>query len=60
MKAIGFIGLGAMGGPMARNVLKGGYTLRVHDVVPEAAEALRLAGAEPRPSPARSPGMPTA
>jgi 4-hydroxybutyrate dehydrogenase/sulfolactaldehyde 3-reductase len=51
MKAIGFIGLGAMGGPMARNVLKGGYTLRVHDVVPEAAEALRLAGAEPRPSP---------
>jgi 4-hydroxybutyrate dehydrogenase/sulfolactaldehyde 3-reductase len=51
MKTIGFIGLGAMGGPMARNVLKGGYTLRVHDVVPEAAEALRSAGAEPRPSP---------
>ncbi len=51
MKTIGFIGLGAMGRPMARNVLKGGFTLRVHDIVPEAVEALRAAGAEVRSSP---------
>ncbi len=40
-----------MGRPMARNVLKGGFTLRVHDIVPEAVEALRAAGAEVRSSP---------
>jgi 4-hydroxybutyrate dehydrogenase/sulfolactaldehyde 3-reductase len=51
MKTIGFIGLGAMGRPMARNALKGGFALRVHDIVPEAVEALRAAGAEVRPSP---------
>jgi 3-hydroxyisobutyrate dehydrogenase-like beta-hydroxyacid dehydrogenase len=28
---IGFIGLGIMGKPMARNLLKAGYTLVVHN-----------------------------
>ncbi|GLZ11613.1 3-hydroxyisobutyrate dehydrogenase [Actinomadura sp. NBRC 104425] len=40
---IGFIGLGNMGGPMARNLLKAGYDLAVHDIRREAAEPhLRL------------------
>ena len=29
---VGFIGLGIMGGPMARNVLAAGYALTVHDL----------------------------
>ena len=34
---IGFIGLGNMGGPMARNVLKAGHTLVVNDIRKELA-----------------------
>jgi 3-hydroxyisobutyrate dehydrogenase len=34
---IGFIGLGNMGGPMARNLLNAGYLVTVHDVRPDAA-----------------------
>ena len=33
---IGFLGLGHMGAPMARNLLKAGHSLRVYDVMPEA------------------------
>ena len=32
---IGFIGLGHMGNPMARNLLKHGHALKIYDVVPE-------------------------
>ena len=32
MKKVGFIGLGIMGGPMARNLLKGGVDLTVCDL----------------------------
>ena len=35
---IGFIGLGIMGKPMARNLLKAGYALTVYDIVGEAVE----------------------
>ncbi len=42
MAAIGFIGLGKMGAPMAANLLKAGHRLKVHDVAPEGVE--RLAG----------------
>jgi 4-hydroxybutyrate dehydrogenase/sulfolactaldehyde 3-reductase len=51
MERIGFIGLGAMGRPMARNVLKGGFTLAVHDVAPEPVRDLAALGAEARASP---------
>jgi 2-hydroxy-3-oxopropionate reductase len=44
MKKIGFIGLGIMGKPMARNLLKAGYELVVFDVVPERMEELVQAG----------------
>jgi 3-hydroxyisobutyrate dehydrogenase-like beta-hydroxyacid dehydrogenase len=44
---VGFIGLGTMGGPMARNVLKGGYSLIVFDVNAAAVDALVEAGASP-------------
>lgn len=51
MRRIGFIGLGAMGRPMAKNVLKAGYGLLVHDVVPEPVAELAGLGAEARSSP---------
>ena len=51
MERVGFIGLGAMGEPMARNVLKRGYPLVVHDVRREAMEALEGAGAHIAKSP---------
>jgi len=45
MKKIGFIGLGIMGKPMARNLLKAGYELVVYDIVPEPVRELVEAGA---------------
>ncbi len=42
---VGFIGLGAMGGPMARNVLSGGFRLIVNDIRHEAASAHLAQGA---------------
>ncbi len=43
--AIAFIGLGHMGGPMAANLVKAGYPVRVFDLVPSALEAAVAAGA---------------
>src|SRR6202041_2843272 len=42
---IGFIGLGHMGAPMARNLLKAGHALVVYDVVQRNVDALKTAGA---------------
>ncbi|WP_295856065.1 3-hydroxyisobutyrate dehydrogenase [uncultured Xylophilus sp.] len=49
---IGFLGLGNMGAPMARNLLKAGHTLTVLDLVPAAVAALAEAGAATADSPA--------
>lgn len=44
---IGFIGLGAMGKPMAKNILKNGnYELSVYDLNKDAVEELKDAGAK--------------
>src|SRR5262249_57324657 len=54
----GFIGLGIMGRPMARNVLKAGYPLVVHSrsrgPVDEIARAGAKAGSSPRDVAAQS------
>ena len=42
---VGFVGLGRMGGPMARNLARAGYAMHVFDV--DAAAAQRLAGEGP-------------
>lgn len=42
---IGFIGLGHMGNPMARNLIKHGHKLKVYDVVPDLVRKLTEAGA---------------
>ncbi|MBC8241646.1 MAG: NAD(P)-dependent oxidoreductase [Alphaproteobacteria bacterium] len=35
---VGFIGLGHMGGPMCRNIIKGGHEVIVHDLVADAVQ----------------------
>ena len=46
MFKIGFIGLGIMGKPMAKNLLKAGYQLTVFDINNEAVRELAAAGAK--------------
>jgi 3-hydroxyisobutyrate dehydrogenase len=46
MAAIGFIGLGNMGTPMAANLIKAGHRVTGYDLVPAAVEKLVAAGGE--------------
>lgn len=48
---IGFIGLGHMGGPMAANLLKVGHAVKAFDLVPDALDAAKAAGATLAASP---------
>ncbi len=52
MERIGFIGLGIMGKPMARNLMKAGYQLVVHNRSRGPVEELEREGAEGVNSPA--------
>ena len=45
-KQIGFIGLGVMGKPMAKNLMKAGYSLCVYDIVQEPVKELVASGAK--------------
>ena len=47
---IGFIGLGIMGKPMVRNLLKGGYPVIIHNRSRGAVEELSKQGAQPATS----------
>jgi len=49
---LGFIGLGVMGGRMARTLLRSGYALDVFDIEPAKVEAVAAAGAKAAGSPA--------
>lgn len=46
MSRIGFIGLGNMGGPMMRNLLKAGHEVKAYDVVAKLMMTAKEAGAE--------------
>ena len=46
MQKLGFIGLGIMGKPMAKNLLKAGYELVVYDINEDAVNELVACGAE--------------
>ena len=46
MAKIGFIGLGIMGKPMAKNLLKAGHEVVVYDIVPAGVANLVAAGAK--------------
>jgi 3-hydroxyisobutyrate dehydrogenase len=47
MTQVGFIGLGRMGLPMARNLVAAGYRVRAFDIAPANLEAAAQAGIEP-------------
>jgi 2-hydroxy-3-oxopropionate reductase len=46
MAKVGFIGLGIMGKPMSKNLLKAGHELVVYDIVPAAVQEVVAAGAK--------------
>ena len=54
MATIGFIGVGNMGGPMVRNLLKAGHKVKAFDVVKAALDGVVAAGASPAASPAEA------
>jgi 3-hydroxyisobutyrate dehydrogenase-like beta-hydroxyacid dehydrogenase len=45
MEHVGFIGLGTIGGEIAKHIRMAGYPMMVHDIRPEAVEPLIKAGA---------------
>ncbi|KAH0509503.1 3-hydroxyisobutyrate dehydrogenase, mitochondrial [Microtus ochrogaster] len=49
---VGFIGLGNMGNPMAKNLMKHGYPLILYDVFPDACKEFQEAGEQVASSPA--------
>ena len=51
MERIGFIGLGLMGAPMARNLMRAGYALTVHNRSQAIVDTLAAEGATPAASP---------
>ncbi|MGD0963218.1 MAG: 2-hydroxy-3-oxopropionate reductase [Candidatus Acidiferrales bacterium] len=51
MAKIGFVGLGIMGKPMSKNLIKAGHQLVVYDIVAKPLEELKQAGAEIGTSP---------
>ncbi|MBS0970175.1 MULTISPECIES: sulfolactaldehyde 3-reductase [Yersiniaceae] len=52
MAKVAFIGLGQMGAPMARNLLRHGHGLQVYDLNPQAVASLAADGAQAAASPA--------
>jgi 4-hydroxybutyrate dehydrogenase/sulfolactaldehyde 3-reductase len=48
---VGFIGLGTMGAPMARNIMKKGFALVVYDIASKSVQDLVNAGASAAPTP---------
>ena len=51
-RRIGFVGLGAMGLPMAKNLVAGGFVVQGYDIRPEARSALSAVGGVAADSPA--------
>ncbi len=52
MTTVGFVGVGLMGAPMARNVMKGGHAVRAYDLSGQALGAIQADGAHAAASPA--------
>jgi len=51
MEKIGFIGVGIMGRPMAKNLIDAGYELVIHDINRDAVKGVADYGAETATSP---------
>jgi 3-hydroxyisobutyrate dehydrogenase len=50
-RRVGFVGLGNMGGGMARSLLRAGFSLSAYDPVTQLLQAVTAAGAMPAGSP---------
>ena len=50
ISTIAFVGLGNMGLPMVRNLLKAGFRVRTFDLSPDAMAATERDGAKPAPT----------
>jgi 3-hydroxyisobutyrate dehydrogenase-like beta-hydroxyacid dehydrogenase len=48
---IGFVGLGVMGGTIARRLLRAGYVVQGYNRTPSKATALQGSGLTPQPTP---------
>ena len=59
MTTVGFVGLGAMGLPMAKNLVERQFRVQGFDLRREALDALAEAGGTPRPPPPRLRTAPT-
>lgn len=57
MLTVGYIGLGLMGRPIARNIIKAGFPLVVHNRSRPAVDELAAEGARPASSPAEVAGQ---
>jgi len=54
MQSVAFVGLGTMGGPMARNLVRAGYAVRAYDPNPDAVAKIVKEGAVAAASPAEA------
>lgn len=52
MAKVSFVGIGTMGGPMARNAIKGGHAVTVYDLAADAMKRFHNTGARLADSPA--------
>ena len=59
MTIVGVVGLGTMGGPMARHALHAGFDVRVHDRDRSREDPLAALGAARAASPAEAPVAPS-
>ena len=57
METVGFIGLGAMGGPVAGNIQQAGYPMVVYDLRDEAMHSFLARGATAANSVAELAGL---
>ncbi len=54
MATVGFIGIGVMGAPMSKNILKGGHKVQAYDINRQSLSTIEPHGALPKSSPAEA------
>ena len=54
MATVGFIGIGVMGAPMSKNIIKGGHKVKAYDINRQSLSKIEPLGAQPMQSPAEA------
>ena len=47
MATVGFIGIGVMGAPMSKNIIKGGHKVKAYDINRQSLSKIEPLGAQP-------------